>query len=103
MGAAAVALVAISGAANADPMFPSLALAPVNASGPAAAPEAPAFDLDAPVFFESGGLDIVDDPLYAANSEWEQAPGTRPSFAEMREQFETGDTPQITLTRFVID
>ena len=27
----------------------------------------------------------------------------RADLAEMREQFETGDTPQITLTRFVID
>ena len=104
---AAMGLLAAPATALAEPLFPSLVLAPLSAADKAEI--APQVDQRAdagfdagltPAFIPVGGLDIVEDPLYAAETDWRPAPGARRSIAEMRESFETGDTPQITITRF---
>lgn len=106
----AIGFLGVAGAAQADPMFPSLALAPLSAAELA--------DLDrgyaprdtdgfgsavAAAFPQINDDDIVEAPVATASDEWRDAPRARPGIAEMRERFETGDTPQFLLTRFTTE
>ena len=107
---AVTGLAAAASAAQADPMFPSFALAPLSAAEledlERAAPtrEAPLFDSAvAAAFPQISDDDIVEAPVAASTLEWDDAPRARPGIAEMRERFETGDTPQFLLTRFVTE
>ena len=108
-GLALIGLVAVPGFAAADPTFPTFVLAPLSAAELSelehgAAPKV-TLGLDTALdaaFAQSDDVDIAEAPLNAALPEWDEAPRGR-GIAELREEFETGDTPQFRLTGFSTD
>ena len=104
--AAAFAVFAVAGPAQADPLLSAFVLAPLDAAEKAELqrqePVQVGIDFDAPLF-AAGGLDDVDidaAPLRAYSEEWRDAPTPPNSIAARRQMFEEQDQPQFLLTRF---
>ena len=95
---AAIGLVAFSGAAAADPVFQTFVLTPLSASELSDLEHGAAPRIT-PSFIDINDVDIAESPVSAGQIDWREAPRSR-GIAEMREQFETGDTPLFQITRF---